>query len=326
MDERRAIELLRRELGSRSDPGVLLGIGDDAAVLAAQKTPLVWSVDTSMEGVHFDLRWLSVGQAAARAFVAALSDLAAMGAAPVAALCAVGLPEECRASDITAIGRGQAEVAERYACPVVGGNLTRDLRWSFTTTVLGSVPHGALGNGALGRGGARAGDQLWVIGELGAAAAGRQLLSDASSGRRRRSKAAAREHCIDAWRSPRAELTVAQTLRTKASALIDVSDGLASEAGHLSRSSGCKVVLVHELLLDACSDELACVAEELAHDPVDWMLYGGEDYALLGAGPELERPPRARPLGWFEPGHGVWLVDQNGRRRRVEGGFDHLRA
>lgn len=320
LDEGRAIELLQRQLGSRAK-GVTMGIGDDAAVLEARgDAPLVWSVDASIEGVHFDLRWLSLRQAAARAFVAALSDLAAMGATPTAALCALGVPAHAERSQFSAVGRGQADVARRYGCPVVGGNLTRDSRWSFTTTVLGRVPQPGLR-----RNDALPGHQLWLIGELGAAAAGLRLLSQAAPGRLRGPGARARAHCIRAWRSPEAHIAVARTLHGKASAVIDVSDGLASEAQHLARSSACKIVLDGELLGRACRNELRSVAVQLGIEPLELMLFGGEDYALLATGPRERRPKRGVPLGWVERGRGVWL-ELNGRRQRVQGGFDHLRS
>ncbi len=308
-----AIELLRQELDVAPPARGEIGIGDDAAVLDVGGKRLVWSVDASVEGVHFDRRWLSLRQAASRAFVAALSDLAAMGAMPRAALCALGLPPSIGASQVRAIGRGQAAVAAQYRCPMLGGNVTRDERISFTTTVLGVAER------VVERRGARVGDEVWLCGRVGEAAAGLELLrggrSASNVGERR---------CVKAWRSPRALFDEAHAVAPIASSLVDVSDGLASEAEHIAQASGVCLKLDERALAAACSRELARTCERLGRRPLDLMLFGGEDYALLVTGPKRRRPLGACPIGSVVEGSGAWLETASGLVR-IKRGFDHLR-
>lgn len=315
--ERRAIEVISRELLGSAGRGageVLLGIGDDAAVLRAPRGKLVWSIDSSLEGVHFDLSWLSLREAAARAFVAAVSDLAAMGARPIGALCALEVPPGTTRRELAAIARGQAAMAETHACPLVGGNLSRAERFGFVTTVLGVTER------VLPRGGARAGQQLWLLGSVGEAAAGLRLLQAGA-----RARDSAERACVRAWRRPRALVSEGRRLVRRASALIDISDGLASEAEHLSRSSGVAVVVDEALLRAALGDPLRRVAPRLDCDPLQLALFGGEDYALLATGPARSRPRTARVIGEVCRGAGAWLLPSTGSRRvRLRGGFDHF--
>jgi thiamine-monophosphate kinase len=316
-----AIELLRREhakvaLGRR----VALGIGDDAAVLRAGGESWVWTLDSSVEGVHFDLAWCGLRQAAERAFVAALSDVAAMAAAPLAALCALSVPSGATRAQISAVARGQRAAGQRYACPVVGGNITRDTHWAFATTVLG------VANGVVSRSGALPGDEIWLIGTAGEAAAGLAWLKRASKrGARLEPKPRSLRRCVRAFLQPQARIEEGLRSGKVAHALLDVSDGVASECWHLAKSSGVRVVLDSRLLLDAASSELRAACRELELDPLELMLFGGEDYALLAAGPAAHRPQGARVLGHVVAGRGAWLRAERGLAP-LGHGHDHLAA
>ncbi|MFO0570491.1 MAG: thiamine-phosphate kinase [Polyangiaceae bacterium] len=169
--ERAAIALLARLL--RAAPpghGVELGIGDDAAVLRAGAERWVWTIDACIEGVHFDLRYLDLVDVGYRSLMAAASDLAAMGAAPIGALAELGLPKAATPRAVRAIGRGQALAANAIGCPVIGGILSRSTEISVVTTVIGRAKRPLL------RRGARAGDDLYLVGEVGLAAFGLELL------------------------------------------------------------------------------------------------------------------------------------------------------
>ena len=322
LTEARAIALLRKSLeaasaGSSLGSGgraVELGIGDDAAVVRLSGRH-VWTVDSSSQGVHFDLGWLSLRQAAERAFEAALSDLAAMGAVPVGALCNLQVPSSATAAQIRQVGRGQAEASRRAKCPLIGGNLCRGEAWQFVTSVLGAASK------PLTRSGARPGHEVWLIGQAGEAAAGLWLLRNGGS----RVAARARARCLRAWRAPRALLLEGQRLLGRASAAIDVSDGLASDASHLAEASGVRVVLDESQLRSLASSSLQQVARAAGCDPVQWMLLGGEDYALLATGPAAKRPSIARVIGVVEAGQGA-LLQRGKARRALRGGFDHLKT
>jgi thiamine-monophosphate kinase len=330
LSEVAAIDILHAELGRGAFGSGwlakrgLVGIGDDAAVLPRLPGRSVWSIDTSAEGVHFAREWLSLEQAAARATTAAISDLAAMGAKPVAALCALTLPKQISRAELRSIARGQRTIAERHACPVIGGNLCRGERVEFTTTVLGSAKR------PLNRNDSRSGDEVWLVGAVGMAAAGLrvlQALKARGTGPSERALDPAQRACVRAWREPHALTQRGQLLVGRARALIDVSDGLASEAGHVARASGVCVLLNEAALRQSASPALCAVAASLLIDPLTLMLYGGEDYALLATGPARKRPTWATPIGRVVPGSGAKLQPaRGGAPRRLRGGFDHLRS
>lgn len=305
--------------GSRRVASV--GIGDDAAVLRKTAKPLVWTIDTSVEGVHFRRSWLSDEEIGWRSFHAAVSDLAAMGARPLAALSNLSLPGSARAEVALAIARGQARAARSLGCPVIGGNLSRAGEISVTTTALGTAAR------PLARSGARPGDELWLIGTVGLAAAGRHWL--ARSGRSRPSSrtSASREAisaCVNAFRSPQALVREGMALVRRAHAVIDVSDGIAVDAERLARGSHVRVVVDQRRLEATLAGALLEVARSFRLPPLSLALGGGEDYALLAAGPGSRRPRTAKVIGFVERGRGARLLDAQGRQLPLGGGFDHF--
>jgi thiamine-monophosphate kinase len=299
--------------------GIRVGIGDDAAVVAPLRGALVWTVDASVEGVHFDARWLSAADVGARSFHAAVSDLAAMGARPVAALSSLIVPSRFGQRRLLALVQGQAEASRELGCPIVGGNVSRGGELSVTTTVLGAVERPLL------RRGARAGDEVWLIGDVGLAGAGQRCLERGIAPRG--SAAGAVRACIAAWRRPQARLRDARRLAGRARAAIDVSDGLGSDAAHVARESGVRVVLEEARLVRALRPELVEVCRLLGVSPLELALSGGEDYALVATGPSRARGRGMRIIGRIERGNGVVLEQRDGSRRDVAAaGFDHFRG
>jgi thiamine-monophosphate kinase len=314
-DEARAVALFARSFERGARGAITLGIGDDAAVLAPPGLPLVVTVDASVEGTHFERSWLTLEDVGARAFEAALSDLAAMGARPLAALSALNLPRGFSARELERLTRGQAEAARRCRCPIVGGNVARGPSLSVTTVALG------LSERPLARAGARAGDECWLVGDVGLAAAGLALL------RRRRVRLdASAARCVEAWRRPRALLTRGLALAGVARAAIDVSDGLAGDAGRLAAASGCRLLIEEQALRRALPRALEATAAVLGRDPLELALTGGEDYALVVAGPSARRPRWARRIGRFTRGRGGYLERADGTRLPLGSGFDHFQA
>ena len=314
LTERRLVSWLGA-LFQTTAPGVLLGIGDDAAVLQPAAEPLIASVDSSVCGVHFDPAFVGYEDIGYRAFQAAISDLAAMGAAPVAALSSLILPRALGREDIEALTRGQARASTECTCPIVGGNIARGSELSLTTSVLGRAAQ------PLERRGARPGEELWLLGSLGLAAAGLSLL------RLRRpddERHPGLVRCIAAWRRPRALLAEGQGLVGRASAAIDVSDGLSSDAAQLAAASRVRVVVELERLRASLDPALFAAGQRLRRSPVRLALVGGEDYALLATGPRQRRPPGARAIGFVTRGAGAFLAT-GGRLMPLRGGFDHLR-
>lgn len=247
------IERIRARAGTRSD--VLLGIGDDAALLAPRAGELlVLSCDTLNVDVHFarTARAVDIGH---KALAVNLSDLAAMGAEPAWCTLALSLPEAVEAW-LDAFLDGFLSLAERHGVALVGGDTTRG-PLAVTVTVHGFVPATMV----LRRAGARIGDDVWVTGSLGDAAAG--LAADASP--------ALRERLARPW--PRVAAGLA--LRGLAHAAIDVSDGLAADLGHILQASGVGARIELERL--PTSAELAGLDAAQR-----WALQtgGGDDYEL----------------------------------------------
>ena len=311
--ERDLVRLLERCLGrgGRGSPELEVGIGDDAAVFRLGAARLVWSVDASVEGVHFERRWVSSRDVGWRSLQAAASDLAAMGARPLGALASLVLPTWVTPRELGELARGQAAAARSLGCPLVGGNLSRGTELGVTTSVLGVCRR------PLCRSGARPGDELWLVGQVGLARAGWELLRRgmATSGRHE-------QRCVTAWRRPRALIRRGLELGRVAHAAIDLSDGLGGDARQLAEASRVRVVVERGRLERALSPAVRSVARQLGLDAFELALAGGEDYALLAAG--RRRPAWARVIGRVEPGRGALLEGADGSREELEPGFDHF--
>ncbi len=299
---------------------IVRGIGDDAAVLdpslrdaggAAER--LVWTIDTQVEGVHFRAELASWNDVGWRSFVAAASDLAAMGASPWCALSALILPRSLDDDALDALTAGQAEAARAIDAPIVGGNLSRGGEASVTTTLLGSCAR------PLERT-AKRGDGIWVSGALGLAAAGLAALE-----RKLDSSDEAVSRAVLAWRRPHARIDAGLVLATTdaVSGAIDVSDGLAQDLGHMTRASRLRAVLEEGPLLAHVAPPLSALARRLGVSPLDLAFHGGEDYALVAASARaIDGFVR---VGRFEEGEGLALEDAHGGVRAIEArGFDHF--
>jgi len=308
---------LKRELSVTRSRAVEVGIGDDAAVLRVGRERVVVSVDDQVEGVHFDLGWLSPEDVGYRALQAAASDLAAMGASALGAVASLQVPRGFPQAKLRELARGQAQAARKLGCPVVGGNVTRGSVLSISTTVLGRVARPLL------RSGARPGDALWVVGELGLARAGLLLHQQGLKVPARLRGVA--EQAKQAWARPEALLGAGQKLVGRARAVIDVSDGLSGDVQHLARESGVKAVVEAARLSRLVSPELCELGDLLGEPGAALALTGGEDYALLCAGPAASRPARAKLLGRIERGRGSEFELETGQRFSLAPGFDHLR-
>jgi thiamine-monophosphate kinase len=300
---------LARALSAQA-PGVVLGIGDDAAVLRPPPgSLLVWTIDEQVEGVHFrrDLAsWRDLGW---RTFMAAASDLAAMGARPWCALGALVLSDAVDDAALAEMARGQREASDAAAAPLVGGNLSRGAAVSVTTTLLGTCER------AVQRCGAVAGDSLWLAGNVGLAAAGLRALERGVAGDANLAEA------VNAWRQPRALFAEGLAMAPLAHAAVDVSDGLARDAGHVAEASGVCIVIDESALLGDVA--LARVAATLGVPAIELALHGGEDYALVMA-TDAKDISGFRRIGEVRKGAGVVLRNRAGERPIEPRGFDHF--
>lgn len=282
------------------------GVGDDAALLDVPAGEmLVVSADNIVEGVHFRDGWLTPREIGWRATAAALSDLAAMAAAPLGVLVSLSLPDPwlSRAEDLA---RGIGEAVASAGTVIVGGNITGARELNVAMTVLGHCTR------PLRRGGARPGDALYVTGRLGGPVTALRALERGETPPRR-----ARERF--AWPEPR--LRAAQWLAANdARAAIDISDGLLADAGHVAAASGVR------MLIDL--DALPILA---GVDPVT-AARGGEEYELLVAAPaDLDTAAFACALalpltriGRVESGAAGVEVTLHGARVAPLDGFDHF--
>jgi thiamine-monophosphate kinase len=297
------------ESGAAYRRGVVVGIGDDAAVLAGDSKPQVVSVDTQVEGVHFDRNWMTWRDIGYRSLMAAMSDLAAMGASPTCALSALILPREFPDAALFALAEGQRLAADACGCAVAGGNLSRGDTMSVTTTVLGGCTRPVL------RSGARVGDDLWRIGNLGFAALGLEQLR----------RGVHDSAWVGSFRRPRALLVEGVATSPLATAQIDISDGLVQDLAHLCAASGVAAVLDFAALEPAADFERC--ARDLEIPWLDLVLYGGEDYALLATSPAdvafdaFADCANLRRIGRICSGSGVHL---NGLQLDIQKGFQHF--
>ncbi len=275
MRELELIEDLETLLPGR-DPRTVLGVGDDAAVIRAAGAYSVTSVDTMVDGVHFrsgELTWSEIGH---RALAGALSDLAAMGLDGGEAFLALGLPPGTRREDCAELIAGAQELASRCRVTIAGGDITRAPALTVSFTVVGhSDDPGELTS----RSGARPGDLVCVTGALGGSAAGLAIVEG-----RVQLAGRAGEDLRRSYARPEPRLAAGRALAgAGASAIIDLSDGLATDARHLGRASGVHLELELSRLpqapgLDEAARQLSIRPEELAAS-------GGEDYELCACIP-----------------------------------------
>ncbi len=310
--------------------GVVRGIGDDTAAL--QVTPgrlLLATTDAMVEGVHFLRQGTTPRALGRRALVVNLSDVASMGGEPRWVLLSLGLPPATPLPFVDALAEGMAEEAGRYGASVVGGNLARlPDRVVIDVTLLGEVEPDL----ALYRSGARPGDRVLVTGTLGDAAAGLALL---------RGEAPAdwpgSIDLIERHQLPTARVEAGRAIARSrlATAMIDLSDGLASDLAHLARAS--RVGATVEAARLPLSPPLRDLARRTGRDPLDWAVRGGEDYELLVTAPadragDLIAVVRASGVALTDVGAitaepGLWLVRPGGGREPLgEVGWQHFRT
>jgi thiamine-monophosphate kinase len=252
------IDRIARLAGRAEGPDVVLGIGDDAAVLRVRRgEEVVVTTDAFVEGVHFRFDQETPRTAGRRAAVGCLSDLAAMGARPLGLLLALAVPARLPLAAALGFVRGILLEARRASTPLVGGNVTRASEVSAALTALGALPRG----GALRRDRGRAGDRLFVTGVLGRSALerARRRLSHVGAPRLAAGRRLARVRGVGAC--------------------IDVSDGLVADLGHVCRASRVAARVDPSLVPRPSGLAAACLNRGL--DAERLVLAGGEDYELL---------------------------------------------
>ena len=303
---------------ARAGEGVALGIGDDCALLDVPAgEQLAISTDTLVSGVHFP-ESPDPFLLAQRALAVSVSDLAAMGATPLGFTLALTLPS-AEPDWLEAFARGLDRMAQQCAIRLIGGDTTRG-PLSLTLTVFGRVPRGQ----ALTRAGAQVGDLLCVGGELGDAAGALPLVLG-----QRQAEPAIAEALLARYWSPLPQLALGLALRGKATAALDISDGLLADCGHIAAASGVA------LLIEQARVPLSAALQAFADAPTAYecALSGGDDYRLA-----FTLPPQylagLQAAGWpllvigrVEAGQGVWLLDADGAPvQAAHSGYQHFEA
>lgn len=293
--------------------GVLLGPGDDAALLRAPDGRVLVSVDVLVDGVHFRTAWASGEQIGRRAALASMSDIAAMGGVTTGLVVGLSAPANTPAELILDIGKGVAAAAAEFGAALIGGDVTRSDVLTLSVTVLGDLRGGR----PILRSGARPGDVVAVNGRLGWAAAGLTVLS-----RGFRSPAA----LVGAYRVPEPPLAAGPVAAEGgATSMIDVSDGLLADLGHIATASGV-AINIRSMALEV-NPRLVEIGSALGKDPMTWVLSGGDDHALAATFPAgAMLPPGWNPIGSAGPvGDLGPVVTVDGGNWDGPEGWDHFR-
>ena len=274
---------------------VQVGIGDDAAVIKSSNNKLVATVDMAVEDIHFNKKWSTPFQIGAKLTTANLADIFAMGAIPKYLLVAAGISELNNSETVTELAKGIRSVADKFEVTVIGGDLSKSEKMTLSITALGE-----LSAQPILRSGARVGDLIYLSSLTGLSAAGLAILNRELDRPR---------YVVEAHLNPK--LVAPDKLIKVATSMCDVSDGLATDASHLSYASNVNFNLSKDLISQAADfKDLAELAKELGEDVFDWILTGGEDHVFLATvGKENESNELGIQIGSVGKGEGKLLLD-----------------
>lgn len=301
--------IIRRDT---SDASVVVGNGDDAAVIKINGELLAVSTDSLIEGRHFNLEYFTGKELGERAFECAASDIAAMGGKARYVFVSIALRDSLEVKLCEEIYAGLYAASERANAVVLGGDTTRASEIALTITVLGTIQSDAH---ICTRKGAKNGDVVFVSGELGGSKAGLLALQQ---------KLVGFDDLKKLHRTPRARFDLVDAIAPHATSMIDISDGLSSELQHIANESRCGILVYEDKIPVSASTRnlanlLGCAAYELAYS-------GGEDFELLYTIESCDR----RFASGFEIGtvcteQGVFVERAGGREPLLASGFDHFK-
>ena len=311
-------EISRGSLRSSKGHSVVVGIGDDASVLrVAKDREVLVTTDFSLEGVHFRREWHPPESVGYRCLARGLSDIAAMGGEPIAAFLSLALPAKLPQRWVDRFLKGLLTLANRFNVKLAGGDTAESPGGILADIlVIGSVPRGQ----ARVRSGAKAGDRIFVSGELGGSATDLDQLYS-----RRRQKPKPVERSPHFFPEPRVAIGTFLRKKQIATAMIDLSDGLSTDLGHICEESGCGAEIRQELI------PLAKIGKREVD--AEFALHGGEDYELLFTASMRTRVPSQiagvpiSQIGVITRGNSRILVRANGDKVAFEPrGWEHFRS
>ncbi|NPV14604.1 thiamine-phosphate kinase [candidate division WOR-3 bacterium] len=309
LGEAKIIELIGQTVKKRNK--VLIGIGDDACVLKDGQT--VVTTDSYAQGVHFDLSYMSYRDVGTHCACACLSDVVAMGAQPIALLVALALPSNMPVDELRQLYKGLDFVCNRLNCEIVGGDIIAFDQPVLTLTALGKTSRPLL------RAAAKPKDFLCITGFAGLSETGRLLLAQGKTASRYQ-RATVRHLC------PLPRIKVMTRLRRRINALIDTSDGIATDARHIAEMSRVRIVIQPELI--PIHPVTRALTKKLGIDTVRFCLTAGEDYELLFT--TNTKPPSRIDntpitiIGRVETGTGVYLEQKGTITPLPLHGYDHF--
>lgn len=262
------IEKLRRKIKQRSK-NIKIGIGDDCAVITGSGRNMLFTTDILIENIHFDLKYFSPEILGEKAIAVNLSDIAAMGGAPLYILISLGIPVSTRVKFIEKLYEGFESMADKYSCSIIGGDISSSYSGLIINiTIIGDVKK----NAYTSRAGARIKDKIFLTGTVGDSAAGLELLK---RGKKIKNK------LTEKHLSPKPRLKEGKILaeETGVSSMIDISDGLFSDLKRICEESKCGAKIYMDKI--PISRSLHQWEKPINNDIFDYALYGGEDYELL---------------------------------------------
>jgi thiamine-monophosphate kinase len=327
--ESEIIARIKQRARSRDD--VLIGIGDDAAVIkSTDSTDLLACCDLMVEGVHFRLDWTTPRMLGRKALAVNLSDIAAMGGVPKFAMISIALPHKCSAEFVDELFGGIVELADQHGVSIIGGDTSSSRDSLFIdVSMIGECDAGR----AITRDGAKPGDVIYVSGTLGASALGLALLEDGVRLEHVPDPADLRRQALLKHLAPEAQSRLGRAIGEEgvATAMIDVSDGLSTDLWHVLDASGCGAIL-HAAAIPI-AESVRCQASN-ASSALELALHSGEEYELLFTVPAAKQQQvstLAGTLGVPLTAIGEIVVERglqlelNGTRQSLEpSGYEHV--
>ncbi len=300
------IQAIGERLRSSDTAEVIVGLGDDSAVTAPDGKPLVSCVDVLVQGVHFRTDWSSAHEIGRKSVAANLADIFAMGGAPKSLLIGLAVPADTKVAWVLELAEGIKAEADLVGAQVIGGDVVRSDQIVISVTALGSLDAPK----PITRSGAQVGDVLAVAGRLGYAHAGLMMLS-----RGFRSPRA----IVSAHRVPQPPYELA-ALAHSANSMIDISDGLLSDVGHIAQSSGVAINIDSQKLV--VTEELQAMASAFNGNALEWVLQGGEDHAFAATFSNSSQVPEGWVvIGAVTAGEGVTVDGET----VAQSGWDHFK-
>lgn len=316
--EKTLIEKIRKEFLS-SKPGLLLGIGDDAAVIKADKKLFILTKDLLLEKTHFYKDWHPPFFLGRKSLNINLSDIAAMGGRPLYALLGLGLPEKTSTKWVEEFMVGIKSACKEFDVTLAGGDISHAEVISISVTVIGEGKH------IIKRSGAEPGDLVYVSGKLGDSAQGLQLIKQGA----RFGEDKKKDIFLNAFFNPMPQVALGRAISDNriASSMIDVSDGLSVDLNHICEESGVGAEIIVDRI--PVSNELKFFKD----DVMDLCLHGGEDYSLLFTVPEdkkhqvdsLKKGHELSEIGKITERKNIYLIKKDGGREKLDiKGYQHF--